>query len=329
MFKKYLPLIPLAFALSAQAETNLTVDSEVLIDNIAPTIDKAKEKELFVSGSFTVGYSTNYTGRGYVVSHSVAEGDGIAFSALKLDFNIADRLSLHSTIAYTPVLSGHTLYGAAEFGPTYNSFGLEGPIKEANIENEFVVKTELRYEFIPEIFSVGIGHDYIHGGLLGVMAKHYADQGASSVNEFFINPRYTPTKWLELSVPVNYSTQGIVGWWFEPSITFKAPIVGTPEDVKVAALLTFSMSATASYFSDWHHACENGDQAYWIKLSTPWFITDDKSLILTPSVSFHWLGNGGIAANKGSEFRQYSENPNNVPFRNFGVVGSVSLTYKF
>ena len=87
------------------------------------------------------------------------------------------------------------------------------------------------------------------------------------------------------------------------------------------------MSATANYFDPGHHANANGAQAFWIQLSTPWFIT--KQLILTPSVSFNWLGAGAQKAAKTSLLRQQTGDATLVPYRNFGVVAGVKCTYTF
>ena len=318
-----------------------------------------------LSGSVTFGYDTNYTGRGYVVSHSVAEGDSVLYGALKLNYDIGKpgQWTLGSTIAYQVPTSGHTLYGNPGFGPSYlaqaagidqllangmmpdgkggytqatpegeakykaTSQKLKGKIKPANIENQFTVITEAKYTSTTGLWNVALGHNFTRGGLLGVMAKHYRDQGASVVNEVFIAPEWTPYKWLSIGVKTSYSFQGITGWWFEPYVTAKAPIIGTPEDIKLLGVLTLGMSATADYFADPYNACGNGSQAFWIKFSTPWFVKDN--FIITPSISFNWLGKGGIDANKGSEFRHYTENPTMVPFKNFGVVAGVSATYMF
>lgn len=317
-----------------------------------------------ISGSLTAGYSTNYTGRGLVVSHSVAEGDSSEMLALNLkyDFGRKSYWSFENTVAYTMVSSGHTLYGnpnygygplyagayaqayaqamqatnnpamadnmAASFADDYASANSQKKIKKANIENEFAVVTAFRYT--RPMWNVAFGHDFIHGGLLGVMAKHYRDQGASCVNEVFISPTITPAPWFEAGVTTRYSFQGITGWWFEPKVTFKAPIFGEPQKQEansMAALLTFGMSATADYFASRYFACSNGGQAYWIQLSTPWFV--NKSLILTPSLSFNWAGRASIKANKMSEFRKATGDANNVPFKNFGIVAGISATYKF
>lgn len=317
----------------------------------AVTLEQAPEFKR-LSGSLTGGYATNYTGRGYVVSHSVAEGDSVLFAALKTsyDFGREGAWTFNNTIAYQAPCSGHTLYGNPTFGPnagvmaychqmgiTPQQLAASGQmgavsaamqqkhIKPANIENEFAIVSDLKYT--KEKWNVAFGHKFVHGGLLGVMAKHYRDQGASCVNEVFISPEWTPAKWVSVGVTTSLSFQGIRGWWFEPYVRFKAPIVGTPDDIKVAGVLEFALSATADYFDGRYNACDNGTQAFWIKFSTPWFIK--KNLILTPGVSFNWLGEGGVKANESSEFKAYTENSSMVPFRDFGVVGSVSLTYTF
>lgn len=321
-----------------------------------------------LSGSLNAGYETNYNGRGLVMSHSVAEGDSAGFAALKLnyDFGRQGYWSIDSALAYRNVPSGHRLYGNPNFGPTYTGLSnqylylqtlsptdliapgvtagdaiaameaggmtpelaqkIQGrKIKQANIEPEFAVMNSVKYT--REKWNMALGHDFIHGGILGVMAKHYRDQGASCVNEVFVRPEWTPAKWVSVGCTTRFSFQGIVGWWFEPDVTFKAPIIGTPEDVKLAGVVQFGLTATADYFRSSYFACDNGTQALWIKLSTPWFVT--KNFIITPSVSFNWLGKGAINANKTSEFRRYTENSSNVPFRNFGVVGGCAATYTF
>ncbi|MBR2126624.1 MAG: hypothetical protein IJ943_07805 [Akkermansia sp.] len=322
-----------------------------------------------LSGLVSFGYDSNYTGRGYVVSHSVAQGDSVLNTALKLNYDLGKpgQWTLGSTIAYIIPTSGHTLYGNPTIGPniaagavdqlitaaggdqlladvkanpnnphlalggkSYNDMvnaAKKRNVKQANIENQFTLITEAKYTSVTEKWNVAFGHNFTHGGLLGVMAKHYRNQGASCVNEFFVTPEWTPYKWLSIGMKTSYSFQGIQGWWFEPYLTMKAPIIGTPEDLKLLGVLTFGMSATANYFQEDYGACGNGSQAFWIKFSTPWFVRDN--FIITPSISFNWLGKGGTNANKNSEFRYYTENPNSVPFRNFGVVAGVSATYTF
>lgn len=316
----------------------------------------APEPTKRLSGSITAAYETNYNGRGYVVSHSVAQGDSVFTAALKLNYDIGKpgQWTLGSTIAYIAPASGHTLYGNPNIGMDYArsavaaKLGLPAvppvgyspefdaaaaqvqkntKIGYRNIENQFTIVTEAKYASTSEKWNIAMGHNFTHGGLLGVMVKHYRKRGASCVNELFVAPEWTPYKWLSMGVKTSLSISGIVGWWFEPYITAKAPIIGTPEDLKLLGVVTLGMSATADYFADPYNACGNGSQAFWIKLSTPWFVKDN--LIITPSVSFNWLGKGGMDANRRSEVKHVTGNPTMIPFKNFGVVAGVSATYTF
>lgn len=315
-----------------------------------------------LSGLISFGYETNYTGRGYVVSHTVAQGDSVLNSALKLHYDIGETgcWTLNSTIAYIIPVSGHTLYGEPKVGAGYVNNMLLGAgmtpaqlaffqanpgykipgvgasygdlrqktIGYKNIENQFTVITDLKYTSPTEKWNVAFGHNFTHGGLLGVMNKHFRKRSFSNVNEFFIAPEWTPYKWLSLGMKTSYSFQGMEGgWWFEPYVTVKAPIIGTPDDLTLLGTATIGMSATHGYFKDSDHACANGTQAVWLKISTPWFVT--KNFIVTPSISFNWLGNGGIKANKGSQAAAATGYAGNVPFRNFGVVAGISATYTF
>ncbi len=312
-----------------------------------------------LSGLISLGYDSNYTGRGYVVSHSVAQGDSVLNSAVKLNYDLGQpgKWTLGSTIAYMAPCSGHTLYGNPTIGEGYaagileSQYGipvgtpsdtvlpngatygqmLEGAkqnrIGERNIENQFTIITEAKYASTTEKWNVAFGHNYTHGGLLGVMVKHYVKRGASCVNELFVTPEWTPHKAVAVGMKTSYSMSGLTGWWFEPYVTVKAPIVGTPQDPKLVGVVTVGATMAADIFADSYSACGNGLQAVFIKLSTPWFVTDN--FILTPSVSFNWLGCGGNDANRRSEVRHATEDTTMIPFKNFGVVAGVSATYTF
>ena len=279
-----------------------------------------------LTGSFTVGYDTNYVGRGLVISHSVAEGDSSELAALKLNYDVGHKQqqwSIDSTISYRAVSSGHTMYGSA----TYAAINSSSPVyvRPRNVENEFAVLTAVKYS--GKKGRVSLGHEFVHGGLLGAFAKHFRQQSASCVNEVYLETVWTPTKWAEVGHTLRLSFQGVQGWWFEPYVTFKAPIIGDPEHMKLAGVVTFAMSATANYFDEGHHANANGAQAFWIKLATPYFAT--KRFIITPAVSFNWLGAGAQKAARTSLLRYYTGDSTLVPYRNFGVVGSVTCTYLF
>ncbi|MCQ2364589.1 MAG: hypothetical protein MJ051_03435 [Akkermansia sp.] len=316
-----------------------------------------------LSGSMTVGYDTLGNDRGVVLSHSVVGGDGSPFAVLKYDYDFGakNKWCFEGMVYYRDVTSGHTLYGNPTFGydVVYNQafaqlsalqtmnpaaysaqFGSTPPssvaaaqasqksqqkVKQANCEPEIVFQNGMKYK--RDKWNIAFGHTFIHGGILGVMAKHFRNQGASSLNEVYIRPEITPAEWMSIGCSVRRSISGIDGWWFEPDVTFKAPLYMEGDKVKVAAVAKFAMAATADYFDHTDSACNNGSQSYYIKLNTPWFVTDN--FILTPGVGFHWLGKGAIHCNKRSKFAVATGNSTFVPFRNFAVVGSLSATYKF
>ncbi len=335
----------------------LTAGTAFATTEPAPAVDFSTLPALSaerLTGSLTAGAATNYTGKGYVVSRTVAGGEGIGFAAVKMNYDLGkkkDYWSIDFTMAYKAPVSGHTLYGnpsitnAAFLAATKKDF--HGSVAAAqyyinqnkpkigarNIENEFAVITAAKYK--REKWNFSMGHQFVHGGLYGVMAKHFRHQGASCTNEAFLAPEWTPTAWFAAGVKASYSFQGIHGWWYEPYVTFKAPLVGTEngiisnssKDLKLAAVLTFAMSATSDYYNEGDFACSNGSQAFWMQLSTPWFVREN--IIITPSVSFNWLGKGGMKANEQSHVKQATNDSSMVPFKNFGVVGTLSATYTF
>ncbi len=314
---------------AALADTTTPVDYSTL-----PALSKER-----LSGSLTVGATTNYTGKGYIISRSITGGEGAGFAAVKLNYDLGkkkDYWSFDNTIAYKAPFSGHKLYGGYIAGahinhPAYGTLVRDIDIDDQNLENEFAVINAVKYK--RDKWNVSLGHQFVHGGLYGAMAKHFRKQGSSSTNEFFIAPEWTPKAWFATGVKTSLSYQGLHGWWFEPYMTFKAPLVGTEngilsnasKDLKVAAVLTLATSATAEYYNYGDAACSNGSQAFYLQLSTPWFAKEN--LIITPMVGFHWLGKGGMKANEKSHAREYRSDL--VPFKNFGVVGTLSATYTF
>lgn len=302
-----------------------------------------------LSGSMTLGYDTLANDRGVVLSHSVLGGDGSPIGLLKYnwDFGRSGGWSWDGMVYFRDVTSGHRLYGNPTFGPnfaqnyvhqmnptlpvgspTYNNAVQQMTkrcVKQANAESEWVLQNGLKYT--QDKWNVAFGHSFIRGGVLGVFAKHFRHQGASVLNEAYLRPEWTPTKWLSVGVDVRHSFSGIHGWWFLPDVTLKAPLYKEGDKVKLAAVCKLAMAATADYFDDTDSACNNGSQAYYMKLSLPWFVTDH--VIITPGVGLHWLGKGAIYVNKRSAYARATDNPTYVPFRNFAVVGSVSATYTF
>lgn len=308
-----------------------------------------------LSGAVHVGAGTAYTCHGYVPTRAVVQGEGYGMGAIQLayDFGKESAWSYTGAISYKAPFSGHTLYGAPgytreqfgaaaniPFGPDHQywdtvpvndngtaeqNYQKSGKMAEKNIENEFILRNGLKYT--RNLWNVSFGHDYIHGGIPGVVAKHFDGENHSRMQQLWTNIEFTPVAWFSADMNMARTFDTIDGWWFEWHARFKAPIIGTPEDIKVAGILEFGLSACSQFYTPSHNACDNGLQAYWVKLSTPWFVNEAKNFILTPSVSFNWLANGGRQANKQSHAKFYGEQY--VPFRDYAVVGDLTATYKF
>ena len=302
-----------------------------------------------LSGAVHVGVGTAYTCHGYVPTTTVVQGEGVGMGAIQLgyDFGKEGAWSYMGALSYKAPFSGHTLYGAPTavsretFAAVFPNASLmtpevfEGtyqavkdkihPMPEKNIENEFIVRNGLKYT--KSLWNVSFGHDYIHGGIAGVVAKHFDLQKDSKLQQVWGNFEITPVAWFSADLNCARTFDTVEGWWFEAHARLKAPIIGTPEDIKVAGILEYGMSWCANFYDSAHNACSNGTQAFWLKLSTPWFVNESKNFILTPSVSCNWLGKGGMKANEKSEAKAYGGNY--VPFRNFAVVGDLTATYKF
>ena len=317
-----------------------------------------------LSGAVHVGAATAYTIHGYVPTTEAVQGEGCGMGAIQLsyDFGKESAWSYVGAVSYRAPMSGHTLYGnptmtreqfagvmahknaaLAPLLPTdysqasFQATTLPGGVNledayqankkmgYKNIENEFILRNGLKYT--RSMWNVSFGHDLVQGGIAGVVAKHFDGEDHSRMQQAWVNAEITPVAWFSADVNVARTFDTVAGWWIEAHARFKAPIIGSPEDIKVAGILEFGGSFTDKFYKYHHNACDNGVQAYWVKLSTPWFVNEAKNFILTPSVSFNWLGNGGRQANKQSHAKAFGDRY--VPFRDFAIVGDITATYKF
>ena len=295
------------------------------------------------------------------------EGYGMGAVQIGYDFGKEGAWSYVGALSYKAPFSGHTLYGnptmsrdqfkgvMASKYPTYapiintlpateqvfsnanipmpdgsvmnveDAYQANKSMGAKNVENEFIVRNGLKYT--RQYWNVAFGHDYIHGGIPGVIAKHFDHQKDSKMQQLWTNFEVTPVAWFSADLNCARTFDTVQGWWFEAHARLKAPIIGTPEDIKVAGILEYGMSWCANFYDSKHNACSNGTQAFWLKLSTPWFVNEEKSFILTPSVSCNWLGKGGMKANEKSHAKVFGDQYK--PFRNFAVVGDLTATYKF
>ncbi len=266
----------------------------------APACQPAKVCKL--SGSLQAGYQTNYTYRGLVASHGAVQGDSVIPAALDLRYAVDPSLTVLGNVSYDTLLSGH------------KAFGEEG----LNFENEANLTLAVEKKLCKYVKGLKVtgGYNLTHGGLEGFVAKHNEDKAHSVTQELFVNAEQKIWKGLYGGLTVNYSFQGATGWWYQPYIGYKMDMC------PYSTLdLTAGWTGTSSYFnSDSVLSNANGSQAWFVKAAVEAKLSERVSL--TPFVSFNWLGNGAMKANKGVPAGY-------KPYKNFGVVAGASLVYKF
>ena len=252
-----------------------------------------------LSGDIYAGYASNYTCRGIVASHALAEGDSVIPAGVNLNYKLCDANSIVASASYTTLTSGHHLMGDRDTSfHNETNFNLGWQNKDGLLKN----------------LSTTLGWNLIHGGLLGSFAKY--DHAHSVTQEFYLNLNYDLTQNWFAGVTTSYAFQGMTGWWFQPHVGYQAAICSNADFV-----LSAGMSATSSYFDNKSLFMSNGSQAWWLKAELPVKL-GAKNLPLVPFVSFHWAGKGALKANRGSD-------RGDKPYKNFGVVAGAGLVYFF
>ena len=266
-----------------------------------------------LSGDIYAGYASNYTCRGIVASHALAEGDSVIPAGVNLNYKLCDANSIVASASYTTLTSGHHLMGDRDTSfHNETNFNLGWQNKDGLLKN----------------LSTTLGWNLIHGGLLGNFARYdynttwmsdedvYRRNAHSIIQEFYLTLDYgLPGNWFA-GVTMSYAFQGMTGWWFRPHVGYQAAICSNADFV-----LSAGMSATSSYFDNKSLFMSNGSQAWWLKAELPVKL-GAKNLSLVPFVSFNWAGEGTLKANRGSD-------RGDKPYKNFGVVAGAGLVYFF
>ena len=266
-----------------------------------------------LSGDIYAGYASNYTCRGIVASHALAEGDSVIPAGVNLNYKLCDANSIVASASYTTLTSGHHLMGDRDISfHNETNFNLGWQNKDGLLKN----------------LSTTLGWNLIHGGLLGNFARYdynatwmsdedvYIRNTHSVIQEFYLTLDYgLPGNWFA-GVTTSYAFQGMTGWWFRPHVGYQAAICSDIDFV-----LSAGMSATSSYFDNKSLFMSNGSQAWWLKAELPVKL-GAKNLSLVPFVSFNWAGEGALKANRGSD-------RGDKPYKNFGVVAGAGLVYSF
>ena len=272
--------------------------AEISVKTVSP-VSVPVEQDCPLSGEVDAGYASNYTCRGIVASHALAEGDSVIPAGVNLNYKLCDANSIVASASYTTLTSGHHLMGDRDTSfHNETNFNLGWQNKDGLLKN----------------LSTTLGWNLIHGGLLGSFAKY--DHAHSVTQEFYLNLNYDLTQNWFAGVTTSYAFQGMTGWWFRPHVGYQAAICSDIDFV-----LSAGMSATSSYFDNKSLFMSNGSQAWWLKAELPVKL-GAKNLSLVPFVSFNWAGEGALKANRGSD-------RGDKPYKNFGVVAGAGLVYSF
>ena len=272
--------------------------AEISVKTVSP-VSVPVEQDCPLSGEVDAGYASNYTCRGIVASHALAEGDSVIPAGVNLNYKLCDANSIVASASYTTLTSGHHLMGDRDTSfHNETNFNLGWQNKDGLLKN----------------LSTTLGWNLIHGGLLGSFAKY--DHAHSVTQEFYLNLNYDLTQNWFAGVTMSYAFQGMTGWWFRPHVGYQAAICSDIDFV-----LSAGMSATSSYFDNKSLFMSNGSQAWWLKAELPVKL-GAKNLSLVPFVSFNWAGEGALKANRGSD-------RGDKPYKNFGVVAGAGLVYSF
>lgn len=299
----------LAFTVATLAGTAFAGSAPVTVAATPCTPACKPAQPCKLTGSLQAGYQSNYTYRGLVASHSVLGGDSVIPAALDLRYAIDPSMAILGNISYDTILSGHKV------------FGVEG----ANFENESNLTIALEKKLCKYVKGLKVtgGYNLTHGGLEGVFAKHWEDNAHSVTQELFVNAEQAIGKHFYAGVTVNYSFQGMTGWWYQPYVGYRAALCPC-SDLDITA----GWTATSSYFSANKYNTEdfslvtnaNGSQAWFIKAAVDAKVM--KNLSIVPFVSFNWIGNGALKANRGID-------AGDKAYKNFGVVAGAQVVYKF
>ena len=110
-----------------------------------------------MSGEVDAGYASNYTCRGIVASHALAEGDSVIPAGVNLNYKLCDANSIVASASYTTLTSGHHLMGDRDTSfHNETNFNLGWQNKDGLLKN----------------LSTTLGWNLIHGGLLGLSLIH-------------------------------------------------------------------------------------------------------------------------------------------------------------
>lgn len=257
------------------------------------------------SGDITLGYSSHYTYRGLAVYGG--GNDNVIPLLVNLEYALNDNYSIIVGGSYSKI---------AKNAWDYNS-------EKGCLNDESSAYIGVKRDWGKGL-TTSLSYEWMNGGLMDLFHPERSSSGRwvfhstpaeqHSIN-FDVDYDFSEIglKGMFWKSEVMYTAQWRHGFWFANSLGYKYDLCP-----KAQAVIYGKWDATAGYFDSALGLNTNGSQGVSLNLDIPSKVC--KNVTVTPFVRCLWLANGGLAANKRNEDQVY---------RNFSVVGGMSVTYSF
>lgn len=256
------------------------------------------------SGDVSLGYTSHYSYRG--LSMDMAGDDNVIPLNVNLEYALNDKYSIVLGGSYTKVI---------ENGMDYET----GDCTQDSATAYLGVKRDWG-----KGLKTTLSYGWMNGGMLDLFYPQREATGTWAYNstraeqhslDFDLDYDFSEIglKGVFWKSQVSYVVQWEQGFWFANSLGYKYDLCP-----KAQAVIYGRWDATAEYFNAGMGYNTNGTQGVSLNLEIPSQVC--KNVTVTPFVRCLWLGDAGIAANKRN---------NEQVYRNFTVLGGVSVTYSF
>lgn len=256
------------------------------------------------SGDVSLGYTSHYSYRG--LSMQNAGDDNVIPLVVNLEYALNDKYSILLGGSYTKMV---------ENGMDYET----GVCSEDSATAYLGVRRDWG-----KGLKTTLGYEWMNGGMLALYHPQRLNTGG-----LFFNSERGEQHAFNFDVDYDFSELGLKGVFWKSRVTYVAQweqgfwftnSLGYKYDLcpRAQAIIYGSWDATAEYFDTGLGLNTNGTQGVSLNLEIPSKVCEN--VTVTPFVRCLWLGDAGIAANKRNHEQVY---------RNFTVLGGVSVTYSF
>ncbi len=284
-------------AFSGLACADINYDLAGLAQNKQPVKD--------LSLTAGIGYDTKYISRG--LAFADADTDNVIPMEVSAAYQLTDNYTLLGGLKYQWLTANHLTHDK-HAGYCDEGIGILGIARTFNTT------------------TMAFSYQFVHGGVAGSLNGHRGNGGDTTIPAFNHNRPEEHSLVFDLhheffgkglknfffDSRIQYTFQWQEGWWFTNTFGYKHTV-----NDKLSVIGAATWNATMGYF-DRYTEQANGTQALSFTVKAPYQVNE--KLTITPFCGMHWLGDGGVSANK----RQ----PGDV-YRNFTLNFGVSATYTF